>query len=86
MKPSIRATVLVLIQLPSLCLLGLVHVGDELREVNGIAVLHKRPDEISQILVRVACSMAARGRGCSSETQHGGFPARAAPASASLFV
>ncbi|XP_070339420.1 MAGUK p55 subfamily member 3 isoform X2 [Equus asinus] len=29
---------------------GLVHVGDELREVNGIAVLHKRPDEISQIL------------------------------------
>uniref|UniRef100_A0A2K6U3F8 MAGUK p55 scaffold protein 3 n=1 Tax=Saimiri boliviensis boliviensis TaxID=39432 RepID=A0A2K6U3F8_SAIBB len=33
---------------------GLVHVGDELREVNGIAVLHKRPDEISQILVRAA--------------------------------
>ncbi|KAB1265592.1 MAGUK p55 subfamily member 3 [Camelus dromedarius] len=30
---------------------GLVHVGDELREVNGITVLHKRPDEISQILV-----------------------------------
>ncbi|ETE68250.1 MAGUK p55 subfamily member 3, partial [Ophiophagus hannah] len=29
---------------------GLVHVGDELREVNGIAVLHKRPEEISQIL------------------------------------
>ncbi|XP_060059402.1 MAGUK p55 subfamily member 3 isoform X3 [Erinaceus europaeus] len=29
---------------------GLVHVGDELREVNGITVLHKRPDEISQIL------------------------------------
>lgn len=54
MKPSIRATVLVLSQPPSLCLLGLVHVGDELREVNGIAVLHKRPDEISQILVRVA--------------------------------
>lgn len=36
------------------CLLGLVHVGDELREVNGITVLHKRPDEISQILVRAA--------------------------------
>ena len=34
-----------------MCLLGLVHVGDELREVNGITVLHKRPDEISQILV-----------------------------------
>uniref|UniRef100_A0A8D0CKD3 MAGUK p55 scaffold protein 3 n=1 Tax=Scleropages formosus TaxID=113540 RepID=A0A8D0CKD3_SCLFO len=29
---------------------GLVHVGDELREVNGIPVIHKRPDEISQIL------------------------------------
>ncbi|XP_075027885.1 MAGUK p55 subfamily member 3 isoform X5 [Calonectris borealis] len=29
---------------------GLVHVGDELREVNGITVLHKRPEEISQIL------------------------------------
>ncbi|KAF6095495.1 membrane palmitoylated protein 3 [Phyllostomus discolor] len=31
---------------------GLVHVGDELREVNGITVLHKRPDEISQILAQ----------------------------------
>ncbi|XP_044300560.1 MAGUK p55 subfamily member 3 [Varanus komodoensis] len=31
---------------------GLVHVGDELREVNGIAVLHKRPEEISQILAQ----------------------------------
>ncbi|KAF7239770.1 MAGUK p55 subfamily member 3 [Varanus komodoensis] len=30
----------------------LVHVGDELREVNGIAVLHKRPEEISQILAQ----------------------------------
>ncbi|XP_077350620.1 MAGUK p55 subfamily member 3 isoform X4 [Festucalex cinctus] len=29
---------------------GLVHVGDELREVNGISVVHKRPDEISQLL------------------------------------
>uniref|UniRef100_A0A3B1JJ73 MAGUK p55 scaffold protein 3 n=1 Tax=Astyanax mexicanus TaxID=7994 RepID=A0A3B1JJ73_ASTMX len=29
---------------------GLVHVGDELREVNGISVTHKRPDEISQLL------------------------------------
>uniref|UniRef100_A0A8C9GCJ9 Uncharacterized protein n=1 Tax=Piliocolobus tephrosceles TaxID=591936 RepID=A0A8C9GCJ9_9PRIM len=36
----------------SLCLLGLVHIGDELREVNGMAVLHKRPDEISQILAQ----------------------------------
>ncbi|XP_027016857.1 MAGUK p55 subfamily member 3 isoform X1 [Tachysurus fulvidraco] len=29
---------------------GLVHVGDELREVNGISVMNKRPDEISQLL------------------------------------
>lgn len=29
---------------------GLVHVGDELREVNGVSVTHKRPDEISQLL------------------------------------
>uniref|UniRef100_A0A8C7DC26 MAGUK p55 scaffold protein 3 n=1 Tax=Oncorhynchus kisutch TaxID=8019 RepID=A0A8C7DC26_ONCKI len=28
----------------------LVHVGDELREVNGISIIHKRPDEISQLL------------------------------------
>ncbi|XP_061613011.1 MAGUK p55 subfamily member 3-like isoform X3 [Phyllopteryx taeniolatus] len=29
---------------------GLVHVGDELREVNGNLITHKRPDEISRIL------------------------------------
>ncbi|XP_030649540.1 MAGUK p55 subfamily member 3 [Chanos chanos] len=29
---------------------GLVHVGDELREVNGISIIHKRPEEISQLL------------------------------------
>ncbi|XP_062416168.1 MAGUK p55 subfamily member 3-like isoform X1 [Pungitius pungitius] len=29
---------------------GLVHVGDELREVNGNLVAHRRPEEISQIL------------------------------------
>ncbi|XP_076856306.1 MAGUK p55 subfamily member 3 isoform X3 [Brachyhypopomus gauderio] len=29
---------------------GLVHVGDELREVNGNLITHKGPDEISQIL------------------------------------
>ncbi|XP_052407285.1 MAGUK p55 subfamily member 3 [Carassius gibelio] len=29
---------------------GLVHVGDELREVNGSSVMHKGPDEISQLL------------------------------------
>lgn len=45
-----------------LCLLGLVHVGDELREVNGIAVLHKRPDEISQILVRATRALGVLRR------------------------
>ncbi|XP_049616008.1 MAGUK p55 subfamily member 3 isoform X2 [Syngnathus scovelli] len=29
---------------------GLVHVGDELRELNGSLINHKRPDEISHIL------------------------------------
>ncbi|XP_028332640.1 MAGUK p55 subfamily member 3-like [Gouania willdenowi] len=29
---------------------GLVHVGDELREVNGYLITQKRPDEISQLL------------------------------------
>ncbi|XP_077407496.1 MAGUK p55 subfamily member 3-like isoform X2 [Vanacampus margaritifer] len=29
---------------------GLVHVGDELREVNGNLITHKRPDEIGHIL------------------------------------
>lgn len=38
----------------SVLLPGLVHVGDELREVNGVSVIHKRPDEISQLLVRPA--------------------------------
>ncbi|KAG9337611.1 hypothetical protein JZ751_028473 [Albula glossodonta] len=32
---------------------GLVHMGDELREVNGISIVHKRPDEISQLLVNI---------------------------------
>uniref|UniRef100_A0A452U9T2 Membrane palmitoylated protein 3 n=1 Tax=Ursus maritimus TaxID=29073 RepID=A0A452U9T2_URSMA len=40
---------------------GLVHVGDELREVNGITVVHKRPDEISQILVCAACVLVGEG-------------------------
>lgn len=43
------------------CLPGLVHVGDELREVNGVAVLHKRPDEISQILVGAMCCWGGDG-------------------------
>ncbi|XP_061665420.1 MAGUK p55 subfamily member 3-like isoform X8 [Syngnathoides biaculeatus] len=34
----------------SACRTSLVHVGDELREVNGKLISRKRPDEISQIL------------------------------------
>jgi len=30
---------------------GLIHVGDELREVNGIPVDDKKPEEIIHILV-----------------------------------
>ena len=37
--------------LPNLLFSGLIHVGDELREVNGIPVEDKRPEEIIQILV-----------------------------------
>lgn len=45
----------------SVCLpQGLVHVGDELREVNGNLIIHKRPDEISQILVGVKLCSNAR--------------------------
>lgn len=68
--PDSARTVLVLSRPPSLCLLGLVHVGDELREVNGITVLHKRPDEISQILVCIAYLQGGR----SSETKSRGLP------------
>ncbi|KFW11992.1 MAGUK p55 subfamily member 3, partial [Eurypyga helias] len=39
---------------------GLVHVGDELREVNGITVLHKRPEEISQILAQAQGSITLK--------------------------
>lgn len=39
---------------------GLVHVGDELREVNGVAVLHKRPEEISQILAQAQGSITLK--------------------------
>ncbi|KFZ60506.1 MAGUK p55 subfamily member 3, partial [Podiceps cristatus] len=39
---------------------GLVHVGDELREVNGITVLHKRPEEISQILAQSQGSISLK--------------------------
>ncbi|XP_078272046.1 MAGUK p55 subfamily member 7 isoform X2 [Rhinoraja longicauda] len=31
---------------------GLIHIGDELREVNGIAVEDKRPEEVIQILAQ----------------------------------
>ena len=40
--------------------------------MNGITVLHKRPDEISQILVRDACVCACWGFGGASWGQ-GGF-------------
>lgn len=33
------------------CVLGLIHVGDELKEVNGIPVDDKKPEEIIRILV-----------------------------------
>jgi hypothetical protein len=36
---------------PNLYSSGLIHVGDELREVNGIPVEDKKPEEIIQILV-----------------------------------
>lgn len=35
----------------SLSSVGLIHVGDELREVNGIPVDDKKPEEIIHILV-----------------------------------
>lgn len=31
---------------------GLIHVGDELKEVNGIPVDDKKPEEIIRILVK----------------------------------
>lgn len=37
----------------SLCVAGLIHVGDELKEVNGIPVDDKNPEEIIHILVRL---------------------------------
>lgn len=33
------------------CLTGLIHVGDELKEVNGIPVDDKKPEEIIRLLV-----------------------------------
>lgn len=35
----------------SVFVLGLIHVGDELKEVNGIPVDDKKPEEIIRILV-----------------------------------
>ncbi|XP_058417096.1 MAGUK p55 subfamily member 3 [Diceros bicornis minor] len=49
---------------------GLVHVGDELREVNGIAVLHKRPDEISQILAQSQGSITLKIIPATQEEDH----------------
>uniref|UniRef100_V9KJS0 Membrane protein, palmitoylated 3 (MAGUK p55 subfamily member 3) n=1 Tax=Callorhinchus milii TaxID=7868 RepID=V9KJS0_CALMI len=39
---------------------GLVHVGDELREVNGITVENKSPEEISQILAQCQGSITLK--------------------------
>lgn len=38
-----------------LCAVGLIHVGDELKEVNGIPVDDKKPEEIIRILVSFIC-------------------------------
>lgn len=35
----------------SFSVVGLIHVGDELKEVNGIPVDDKKPEEIIHILV-----------------------------------
>lgn len=37
------------------CVAGLIHVGDELKEVNGIPVDDKKPEEIIRILVSLIC-------------------------------
>ncbi|XP_043911271.1 MAGUK p55 subfamily member 3 isoform X2 [Protopterus annectens] len=50
---------------------GLVHVGDELREVNGITVLHKRPEEISQILCQSQGSITLKIIPAIKEKNHG---------------
>lgn len=41
------------VKLCSVCVAGLIHVGDELKEVNGIPVDDKKPEEIIHILVRL---------------------------------
>lgn len=33
---------------------GLIHEGDELREVNGVSLEHRKPKEIPSLLVRLA--------------------------------
>uniref|UniRef100_UPI00358E31A7 MAGUK p55 subfamily member 7-like n=1 Tax=Myxine glutinosa TaxID=7769 RepID=UPI00358E31A7 len=35
-----------------LCATGLIHMGDELKEVNGVRVDHKEPEEVIQILAQ----------------------------------
>lgn len=44
----------------TLCAAGLIHVGDELKEVNGIPVDDKKPEEIIHILVRLALLFIVR--------------------------
>lgn len=41
------------------CVVGLIHVGDELKEVNGIPVEDKKPEEIIRILVSLICLCVA---------------------------
>ena len=43
-----------------LCVVGLIHVGDELKEVNGIPVDDKKPEEIIRILVSFICVCAVQ--------------------------
>lgn len=33
---------------------GLIHVGDEIQEVNGVSVLGKTPNDVLKLLVRIS--------------------------------
>lgn len=35
---------------------GLIHEGDELREVNGVSLEHRKPKEIPSLLVRLTAA------------------------------
>lgn len=36
---------------------GLIHEGDELKEVNGISLEHRKPKEILPLLVSLTCAV-----------------------------